>query len=243
MSEAEGFLSRWARRKRESGAGKPADAPEQSAPRAAATPTPAPSGERAPPAPETPSVDLSALPPIESITATTDIRPFLAPGVPAELARAALRRAWVADPSIRDFIGIAESQWDFTNPQAIPGFGTLGSLDEVRRLLATVAGNNDEGAASASGAEANPSPIAPSGETAVASDPAEANATASNPTCQASPDDAAAAEGRSAPALPVPANAHLSDSDKACAAMQKDDAAAPASESPTRRAHGGALPR
>jgi hypothetical protein len=29
---------------------------------------------------------------------------------------AALRRAWVSDPVIRDFIGIAENQWDFTNP-------------------------------------------------------------------------------------------------------------------------------
>ena len=37
-----------------------------------------------------------------SITAATDIRAFLAPGVPAELTRAALRRAWTADPAIRD---------------------------------------------------------------------------------------------------------------------------------------------
>jgi 6-methylsalicylate decarboxylase len=44
------------------------------------------------------------------------IRAFLRPGVPAELARAALRRAWVADPAIRDFIGLAESSRDFNAP-------------------------------------------------------------------------------------------------------------------------------
>src|ERR1700693_351373 len=44
-----------------------------------------------------------SVPPIESITADTDIRGFLAPGVPLELTRSALRRAWVADPKIRNF--------------------------------------------------------------------------------------------------------------------------------------------
>ena len=33
--------------------------------------------------------------------APSDIRAYLAPGVPAELTRAALRRAWLADPTIR----------------------------------------------------------------------------------------------------------------------------------------------
>ena len=67
------------------------------------------------------------LPPIESITAATDIRAFLAPGVPEELTRAALRRVWVTDPTIRDFVGLAENQWDFTNPDGVPGFGSLES--------------------------------------------------------------------------------------------------------------------
>jgi hypothetical protein len=38
-----------------------------------------------------------------------------------------LRRAWVSDPVIRDFIGIAENQWDFNDPNGIPGFGPLPS--------------------------------------------------------------------------------------------------------------------
>jgi len=79
--------------------------------------------------------DPASLPSIESIAAGTDIRAFLAPGVPAELTQAALRRAWAADPAIRDFIGPAENAWDFTAPDGVPGFGSL-SADEVQRLAA-----------------------------------------------------------------------------------------------------------
>jgi TorA maturation chaperone TorD len=35
----------------------------------------------------------------------------------------------VTDPAIRDFIGIAESQWDFNDPTAMPGFGPLRAND------------------------------------------------------------------------------------------------------------------
>jgi hypothetical protein len=73
------------------------------------------------PAPQ--DFDLASLPPIESISAGTNIHSFMQPGVPAELTRAALRRAWVSEPAIRDFIGISENQWDFTDPTAIPGSG------------------------------------------------------------------------------------------------------------------------
>jgi len=75
------------------------------------------------------------LPSIDVIDADTDIIAFLQSGVPAELTRAALRRAWTSDPAIRDFIGIAENQWDFNDPNGIPGFGPLGtSEDPVARL-------------------------------------------------------------------------------------------------------------
>jgi hypothetical protein len=75
--------------------------------------------------PPNPDVDLSSLPPIESIDAATDITAFLRKGIPQELSRAALRRAWSADPAIRDFIGLAENAWDFNDPNAMPGFGLL----------------------------------------------------------------------------------------------------------------------
>jgi hypothetical protein len=69
--------------------------------------------------------DPASLPSLEQIAADTDIGAFLQSGVPAELTRAALRRAWASDPAIRDFIGIAENQWDFNDPDGIPGFGPL----------------------------------------------------------------------------------------------------------------------
>ena len=56
--------------------------------------------------------DAAGLPPIGSIGAASDIRSFLEPGVPQDLARAALRRAWTVDPAIRDFVGLSENSWD-----------------------------------------------------------------------------------------------------------------------------------
>jgi Protein of unknown function (DUF3306) len=87
------------------------------------------------------ALDPANLPPIESITATSDICAFLAPGVPEELARAALRRAWVTDPAIRSFIGIAENQWDFTKPDSIPGFGSLELTPALRRAALSLIGD------------------------------------------------------------------------------------------------------
>jgi hypothetical protein len=85
-----------------------------------------------------PEFDVASLPPIESINALTDITAFLRAGVPAELTRAALRRVWTADPAIRDFVGLAENAWDFTDPAAMPGFGPLESTDDVRRMVASI---------------------------------------------------------------------------------------------------------
>jgi hypothetical protein len=76
--------------------------------------------------------DAATLPPVESIGNGSDIGPFLASGVPADLTRAALRRAWSTDPAIRDFVGLSENDWDFNAPA--PGFGSL-TTDDVRRLL------------------------------------------------------------------------------------------------------------
>lgn len=151
MSERENFLARWSRRKRDGSEAKPAaeaDTPAatqadvkevDAAPiETAALPSPEP--------PPEPAVDLAKLPAIDSITAATDIRPFLAAGIPEELKRAALRRAWVADPAIRDFVGLAENQWDFNVSGGAPGFGSLLPTDDVRRLVADIVGGKRDDA-------------------------------------------------------------------------------------------------
>ena len=127
MSDQENFLSRWSRRKRDTAnenaqPDKPAatgpDKPAEPGPDA----TPAVAGTT-PAAASAPEFDLTKLPSLDSIGANTDIRDFLQPGVPPALKHAALRRAWSADPAIRDYIGPAEYAWDFTDPKAMPGFG------------------------------------------------------------------------------------------------------------------------
>ena len=90
------------------------------------------------------SFDPASLPSIETITVDTDIRGFLQSRVPAALTRAALRQAWATDPAIRDFIGIAENQWDFNDPTAMPGFGPMQEMDDVPALLARALGGRDE---------------------------------------------------------------------------------------------------
>lgn len=116
----EKFLSRWSRRKCAAEYG-----------RDAASDDPAP------------AFDPASLP-IESIQAAADIRPFLAAGVPIELVRAALRRAWITDPTIRDFIGIAENQWDFTKPDGVPGFGPLDLTSDLQRLVFALIGDDPQ---------------------------------------------------------------------------------------------------
>jgi hypothetical protein len=143
MSEPENFLARWSRRKR---AGE--EPAEEAAAKDATVEKEEPAGEPIPseqkPAEgEKPAFDLSRLPSIESIVAGTDIRPFLAPGVPAELTRAALRRAWTTDPGIRDFIGLSENAWDFTKAGPT-GFGPLLPIDDVKKLLAEIFSHREE---------------------------------------------------------------------------------------------------
>jgi Protein of unknown function (DUF3306) len=150
MSADESFLTRWSRRKRGAATGEPPPSPT----------TEDKAGSTAEPAPP---IDPASLPPIESIGAGSDIRPFLAPGVPAELTRVALRRAWSADPTIRDFIGLAENSWDFTAPGGVPGFGSV-TAEEVERLLARLAGEPAEDEV------ANPAPGPSSSKPIVVSD-------------------------------------------------------------------------
>jgi len=140
MTEPDNFISRWARLKRESGAQR-REPPSVEVPAGCAeTSVAQPQGDATAEEP----FDPASLPSIEAITADTDIRAFLQSRVPAGLTRAALQRAWAADPAIRDFIGIAENQWDFNDPNAIPGFGPL-QADNGSALLARAIGTSNEG--------------------------------------------------------------------------------------------------
>lgn len=216
MSEPEGFLSRWSRRKREA---------EQPTPVAAAQPQDA--GDAMAAVPEVPAFDPATLPPLESIGAGGDITAFLQAGVPADLSRAALRRAWSADPAIRDFVGLSENAWDFTAADGVPGFGTLAperALQLARQLLAPTL---QEPAAPEPGAPFT-NTLSTEAETAPATKAAEA---AQECVCE-----------QDAPALPgFAANPGNAAGSTSCAA-QYPEAAADLAAVPARR-HGGALPR
>lgn len=154
MSESESFLSRWARRKQDAQHEEERKRPLESAEgdtsgaepdtRAKVGIDAGKKNDSAPATAEAEPFDIDSLPSIESINAATDIRDFLRPGVPADLSRAALRRAWTTDPAIRDFIGLSENAWDFTEPNDILGFGLLHEGDDIRRMVAEVFGDRPE---------------------------------------------------------------------------------------------------
>jgi hypothetical protein len=224
----EHFLTRWSRRKREATEETRAPAKPDAADAARAD---ADDSQPKPGQEPEPAIDLESLPPLESVGAGTDIRAFLQRGVPAELTRAALRRAWTSDPTIRDFIGIAENQWDFAAGD-VPGFGPLKALDDVRRMVAEVANEvgkvveqaPEETAAGApvSGAKLSDSKLAEGDRPEVSEEPAQDQS--EQPS-----------ELESAPAGIV----HRKEEN---IAMQKSNQAPEYERAAARRSHGRALP-
>jgi hypothetical protein len=186
--------------------------------------TPSPGTAENPPNPD---VDLSSLPPIESIDAATDITAFLRKGIPQELSRAALRRAWSADPAIRDFIGLAENAWDFNDPNAMPGFGPLDCSEaELGELVDRIVGGVRRAA------ESLPNPLTESRDEGRQADP-EGHPAPKSSSVEASADvrstDEATVDGSpQALAAPQPE-----------AAQGEDRGQTPVE----RRTHGGAQPR
>src|SRR5580692_5629995 len=130
MKGSDHFIQRWARLKRASNSAHEIETVSAEV----EVTTTQPEAEEAPDQ----AFDPASLPSLEQIAADTDIGAFLQSGVPAELTRAALRRAWASDPDIRDFIGIAENQWDFNDPDGIPGFGPLPAIDSAPPVLTQV---------------------------------------------------------------------------------------------------------
>ena len=208
----ENFLARWSRRKREITA---VDSAPQIEPAEPPNPAPAPAVTA-----ETDEVDLSSLPSLESITGETDITAFLRKGIPQDLSRAALRRAWETDPAIRDFIGLAENAWDFNDPNAMPGFGPLDCTEEqLAALLERVVGGVRSAAEQLTTAipeQADRAELAASDET---------------PEAVANPE-------------PAPMRV-LEDSPRTLAAVQPQGSGRSADDQPAARprTHGSALPR
>jgi hypothetical protein len=132
----------------------------------------------APPQPMAPdpgvaAFDPASLPALDSITAATDIRAFLAAGVPAELTRAALRRVWSCDPKIRDFVGLADYAWDFNAPGSMAGFGPLAAEDALRAQAARWAGpvKAEDSADAMPGRDTDARPQAPASDPSVPDPP------------------------------------------------------------------------
>lgn len=130
-SDGSSFIERWSRRKRA------ALDPQGPGDGVSSTPNGAADGEPGDPANE---ADLRPLPSIDDLTADGDLTAFLEKRVPEELRRLAMRRMWALDPQIRDFIEMAENQYDWNVPGGVPGFGDLAPGTDMDALLAQATG-------------------------------------------------------------------------------------------------------
>jgi len=131
VSDDEGALSRWSRRKaaartadgekrlgRGAALPAPAEAPAEATPEAtaetAAAATPASDAGTDTTAAEAPPDPVDyGLPPIESLDRDSEYEGFLADGVPEALTRAALRKLWSSDPVFANLDGLNDYDEDF----------------------------------------------------------------------------------------------------------------------------------
>jgi hypothetical protein len=130
------FLARWSERKHE------AKQPDRDAPVADAdVPSePVAEGDAAQ------EFDLSSLPKLDDLTATTDITAFLRKGVPEHLRNAALRKSWALDPAIRNYVNPAlDYAYDWNTPGGVPGSSEIGAGMDVARLVSQIMGSETAG--------------------------------------------------------------------------------------------------
>lgn len=121
-----GFLGRWARRKQE-------------AQRAEAYPEPR-IETPAMPEPATDTAEPLPLPSLDDVVPGGDVSRFFQAHVPEALRKAALRKLWTTDPEISGFIEMADYQWDFNNPDSIPGWSSSLKTEDATRLLGRMFG-------------------------------------------------------------------------------------------------------
>ena len=239
----DGFLSRWSRRKVAAQGPAPDPMPDP-------MPATAPDGVADTPsepdrdlrsvdgAADDPPVDdpvddayVAALPPVDSITASTDLRPFLRNGVPKALRNAALRRMWMADPVIRDHLDVARDYfWDWNAPGGVPGGGGTLAADAVARMVRDVIGVP---------AADPPSESAPEDASA---DPVPDQPTAPDTPAAAPPKaDIGTVAGVPVPHDPVPHDHPVRQDRQRAAAPAQSLPSGTAAATQTRR-HGGATP-
>jgi hypothetical protein len=117
----EGFMSRWSRLKRE---------PEK--PEAVET------APQADPVPDGKALEdlIAGLPKIEDFVPGQNISVFMQAWVPSDIKHAALRRMWLLDPAIRDYVSPAlDYAYDYNTPGMAPGFGPMEtSTDAIREV-------------------------------------------------------------------------------------------------------------
>jgi Protein of unknown function (DUF3306) len=108
----EPFLQRWSRRKSEaaSAVADPAAPDIETASLDNARPAPVRPGDDG----EGPTVDLAALPDIDSLDGTSDFSVFMQDGVPEALRTRALNRLWRLDPAFGHIDGLLEYGDDYT---------------------------------------------------------------------------------------------------------------------------------
>jgi hypothetical protein len=129
--DKESFLQRWSRRKGDER--EPTAVPVAEPPPALPAQTETPAAKADATEGNDESLDLSKLPPIESLTKESDFSVFMQQGVPADLRAQALRRLWatpeMAAPDLLDM-----HMWDYTGNDGIKPL-----LQPVLQVLAETA--------------------------------------------------------------------------------------------------------
>lgn len=128
--DGENFLARWSKRKLQARTEPDAVPPPGDASATASQDT----------EPTQDEIDaiVARLPRIEDLTPDSSISDFLRKGVPLDLQRAAMRRMWSIDPGIRDFIEVAENQYDWNAVGGCPGYQPLGPGDHSAMIKAVL---------------------------------------------------------------------------------------------------------
>jgi hypothetical protein len=149
----------------------------------------------------------------------------------------------MTDPAIRDFVGLQENDWDFTNPAAVPGFSEMPAGYDVKKVIAEIFGEAKPSVEPLDVPESpQPRPARPQ---EVAAGPESTTPTmAALPTNEPETASVTPSVRLSTPAEETdePANSKFVQRNTNTAAQQ-DEPEQPATSAPRRRQHGGALPQ